>query len=145
MAKNILLPIDLNSEDRDLGTLRAALPQLEPGGTLHVVTVMPDFGLPSVSVQFDRDYVQKLHEDTRENLAKWIAENVPEDIRTKAHIQTGGIYDQILHQADKVGADLIVIGAHRPGLSDYLLGSNAARVVRHAQQSVYVVRRAYAR
>ena len=37
-------------------------------------------------------------------------------------------------------ADLIVIGCHAPGVGDFLLGSNAARVVRHAGCSVYVVR-----
>jgi nucleotide-binding universal stress UspA family protein len=42
--------------------------------------------------------------------------------------------------ADKLGCDAIVMAAHRPELRDYLLGPNAARVVRHANQSVLVVR-----
>ncbi|MDH3475684.1 MAG: universal stress protein [Rhodospirillales bacterium] len=37
-------------------------------------------------------------------------------------------------------ADLIITGSHKPNVSDYLLGSNAARVVRHASCSVFVVR-----
>ncbi|MBS28951.1 MAG: hypothetical protein CL566_08540 [Alphaproteobacteria bacterium] len=37
-------------------------------------------------------------------------------------------------------ADIIVIPAHRPYVGDYLLGSNAARVARHADQSVLIVR-----
>ena len=37
-------------------------------------------------------------------------------------------------------ADLIVVGSHRPVMSDYLLGSNAKTIVRHAQCSVLVVR-----
>jgi nucleotide-binding universal stress UspA family protein len=37
-------------------------------------------------------------------------------------------------------ADLIVVGSHRPAMKDYLLGTNAARVVRHAHCSVLVVR-----
>ncbi|MEO0863555.1 MAG: universal stress protein, partial [Pseudomonadota bacterium] len=36
--------------------------------------------------------------------------------------------------------DAIFVGAHRPELKDYLIGPNAARVARHAQQSVFVVR-----
>ena len=36
--------------------------------------------------------------------------------------------------------DLIVIGAHKPDFKDYLLGPNAARVVRHSHCSVHVVR-----
>ena len=42
--------------------------------------------------------------------------------------------------ANRLGCDLIVVGAHRPELGDYLLGPNAARIVRHADQSVFVVR-----
>jgi nucleotide-binding universal stress UspA family protein len=37
-------------------------------------------------------------------------------------------------------ADLIAVGSHRPVMSDYLLGSNAKTIVRHALCSVLVVR-----
>ena len=37
-------------------------------------------------------------------------------------------------------ADLVVVGSHRPVMSDYLLGSNAKTIVRHALCSVLVVR-----
>ena len=40
----------------------------------------------------------------------------------------------------KAEADLIVVGSHRPAMRDYLLGTNAARVVRHAHCSVLVAR-----
>jgi nucleotide-binding universal stress UspA family protein len=33
-----------------------------------------------------------------------------------------------------------VIGSHRPSMAIYLIGSNAARIVRHAKCSVLVVR-----
>ncbi|MFV2033769.1 MAG: universal stress protein, partial [Halocynthiibacter sp.] len=50
------------------------------------------------------------------------------------------IYKTILTTADAIGCDLIVMASHRPEMQDYLLGPNAARVVRHANQSVFVVR-----
>ena len=37
-------------------------------------------------------------------------------------------------------ADLIVFGSHRPVMRDYLLSTNASRVVRHASCSVLVAR-----
>jgi nucleotide-binding universal stress UspA family protein len=46
----------------------------------------------------------------------------------------------ILETAKEIGADLIVIASHRPGLQDYFLGSTAARVVRHAECAVLVDR-----
>lgn len=46
----------------------------------------------------------------------------------------------IVDYADKYAFDCIVISSHRPGLSDFFLGSTAARVVRHAPCSVHVIR-----
>ena len=46
----------------------------------------------------------------------------------------------ITDYAEKIGADCIIIGSHEPGLMDFLLGSTAARVVRHAQCAVHVLR-----
>ena len=42
--------------------------------------------------------------------------------------------------ARKEGADLIIVGSHKPGLGDYLLGSTSARIVRHAPCTVHVLR-----
>jgi len=46
----------------------------------------------------------------------------------------------ITDYAAEVGADCIIIGSHKPGLRDFLLGSTSARVVRHAPCSVHVLR-----
>ena len=50
------------------------------------------------------------------------------------------IYAEILQVAQDAEADLVVLGSHRPAMKDYLLGTNAARVVRHARCSVLVAR-----
>lgn len=42
--------------------------------------------------------------------------------------------------AKEVGADCILVGAHKPGLRDFFLGSTAARIVRHAHCAVHVLR-----
>ena len=52
----------------------------------------------------------------------------------------GGVYHDVLQEAEKIGADLIVVGSHRPTMATYLIGSNAAAIVRHAKCSVLVVR-----
>jgi nucleotide-binding universal stress UspA family protein len=46
----------------------------------------------------------------------------------------------IIDYATQHGFDCIVIGSHKPGLSDFFLGSTAARVVRHAPCAVHVHR-----
>ncbi|MCP4874198.1 MAG: universal stress protein, partial [Gammaproteobacteria bacterium] len=52
----------------------------------------------------------------------------------------GDIYREILAQAENSAVDLIVIGSHKLQATDFLIGTNASRVVRHAPCSVFVVR-----
>jgi nucleotide-binding universal stress UspA family protein len=42
--------------------------------------------------------------------------------------------------ADELGADLIVMASHVPGLTDYIWPSNGGQVAGHAKASVFVVR-----
>lgn len=55
-------------------------------------------------------------------------------------VQHGNAGPTIVDYADEHGIDCIVLASHKPGLSDYFLGSTAARVVRHAPCSVHVMR-----
>ena len=52
----------------------------------------------------------------------------------------GTVYDQVIRLADEIDANLIVVGGGREDLKDYLLGSNTARIVRHSDRSVMVLR-----
>ncbi|RHZ93980.1 universal stress protein [Cereibacter sphaeroides] len=140
MARTILLPIDLGNPTAPAAALNEALKLLDPEGTLHVVAVLPDYGYAQVSGFFRQGYEQEALKALGKALSSWVAENVPEGVAVHPHVLHGTIYDEILRAAGKLEVDLIVIGAHRPEFSDYLLGPNAARVVRHARQSVYVVR-----
>ena len=55
-------------------------------------------------------------------------------------VRMGSVYAEVLDEAGRIGADLVVVGSHRPSMATYLLGSNAATIVRHARCSVLVVR-----
>lgn len=139
--KSILLPVDLSDAHNWQTALPVALEQARlHGATLHIVSVLPDFGLSSVGGFFQDGYEKAALGKLGEALATWVSDNIPEDVDAKPHVLHGSIYDEILRAADALGVDLIVMCAHRPALRDYLLGPNAARVVRHARQSVYVVR-----
>ena len=61
-------------------------------------------------------------------------------VRSPRVVVYGHAGTSILEYAEEHGCDCIVIASHRPGLGDYLLGSTAARVVRHAACSVHVMR-----
>ena len=141
MYRNILLPVDLS----DTHSWRKALPtaialRATFQAELHVMTVLPDFGLPMVGQFFPEGYEAKAHAHVAAQLEDFVAGQMPEGVTVKRIVATGKIYQQILRVAEEIGADLIVMGSHHPELSDYLLGPNAARVVRHADCSVMVVR-----
>lgn len=140
MPRTILMPIDLSDEASWKKSLAEALDLLKGGGALHVVTVLPDFGLAQVSGFFGKDFERQALHDMGEALTEWVNAHVPADVEVHPHVLHGKIYDEILRAADKLGVDVIVMGSHRPELKDYLLGPNAARVMRHARQSVYIVR-----
>jgi len=59
-------------------------------------------------------------------------------------IREGAASAQILSYAEEIHADLIVMHSHDPDMTDYIMGSVAGRVVRHAHCSVHIVREAKA-
>ncbi len=141
MTKSILLPVDLNHES----SWNLALPQAvalakASGAKLHVLTVIPDYGSSMVGSFFPEGFADNALKETQNALDKLVADHIPKDIDTSTSAVHGTIYKRILAAADGNGCDLIVLGSTRPSMQDYLLGPNAARVVRHAKQSVYVVR-----
>ncbi|TQV81912.1 universal stress protein [Denitrobaculum tricleocarpae] len=141
MFKDILLAVDLNNVESQEKALKAAVQQAESsGGTLHVMTVIPDFGMSMVGSFFPKDYEAKARETITEKLHAYVSEKVPKDLTVQHIVGHGTIYEEILRIAGECKADLIVMSSHRPELKDYLLGPNAARVVRHAKMSVMVVR-----
>ncbi|MCM2561307.1 universal stress protein [Lutimaribacter sp. EGI FJ00015] len=140
MYEKILLPVDLSAEQSWARALPSALQLGGPNIVLHVMTVLPDFGMSMVGSYFDKGFEKKALHDVGEALSDWVNKNVPDEVDVHPHVTHGRIYDQIIAAADKLKVDAIVIGAHTPELADYLLGPNAARVVRHARQSVFVVR-----
>jgi nucleotide-binding universal stress UspA family protein len=141
MYSHILLPVDLSDEHSWQKALPTAIALRDTfQATLHVMTVVPEFGLPMVGQFFPAGYEEKLHEHAAKQLEDFVAERIPDRGNVQLIVAAGKIYQQIQHTAEQVKADLIVMGSHRPELSDYLLGPNAARVVRHAPCSVMVVR-----
>ncbi len=141
MFDNILLAVDLNDTESQEKALQAALQQAKStGATLHIMTAVPDFGLSMVGSFFPKDYEAQAIQAVKDKLHAYVAEKVPEGIAVQHIVGHGPIYDEILRCADECNADLIIMASHRPELKDYLLGPNAARVVRHAKMSVMVVR-----
>jgi len=141
MYKSILVPVDLGEDTSWAKSLPTAIALARTfDAELHIVSVVPDFGRSIVGSYFPSGYEHDALEKGGELLKDFINTHCPSDLAAKGHIAHGTIYEEINKAADKLECDLIVLASHRPELKDYLLGPNAARVVRHANQSVMIVR-----
>lgn len=55
-------------------------------------------------------------------------------------VEMGSPRDKVLSEAEKIGADLIVVGSRRSNIATHLLGSNASAIVSNAPISILIVR-----
>lgn len=141
MYKEILLAIDLEDESSWRKALPVAVELCRASGArLHAVTVVPELGPSIVSGYFPEDYEARMIADAGERLNKLLEAELPEGIQVRPIVAQGTVYKIVIDTAEGIDADLIVMASHRPESSDYLLGPNAARVVRHSSKSVLVVR-----
>lgn len=99
---------------------------------IHVFEAPPS----SVSAYLGENAVREGFERARRLLVEKTAHI--EGISVK--IVRGHTYRTLIDYADEHAIDCIVIGSHKPDFSDFLLGSTAARVVRHAPCAVHVFR-----
>ena len=141
MFKNILLPIDLNHLASQRKAVETAIRYAQAfDGQLHVLTIVPGFGLPVVAEHFPKDFEEKALASAKKALHDFVRQAFPKEVAVHEILGQGTIYDEILNAAAELDVDLIILASHRPEMQDYLIGSNASRVIRHAACSVLVVR-----
>lgn len=140
MLKSVLVAIDLEHGDHNHRVLRAAKDIAHANGAdVHLLNVVA--AAPAIVSQFlHENYEQLASGQAKKELADLAAGLDLKKGKVSCLIRFGIVYEEILAAAELVKADLIVTGSHRPEVSDYLLGSNAARVVSHADCSVLVIR-----
>ncbi len=136
MYNSILVPIELSHKHSGINAIQIAKKLIKDGGKIILLSVMADIPA-SVEVVMPKDLLIKSKKQMLAELTK-IAKD--EGIGSNVELRSGHASSEILEAAESHKADLIIIASHRPGLADYLLGSTAARVVRHAQCPVLVDR-----
>jgi len=141
MYKDILVCIDLNDPGRSEQTLKTAVGFCQPDLTmLHVITVVPDLALGYVGHLLPEDFEDKALTSAREQLHAFTGRIVPSEQPVQHVVSHGVVYREIIDYAEKLAADLIVIGSHGAEHAHQELGPNVARVVRNAKATVLVVR-----
>lgn len=140
MFKNVLLAVDLTEPTSWARSLPVALEVCRAASArLHVVTVASEVNMQVASF-FPEDANHRLLTQAAADLHAWIGKHVPAGVEVHQIVAQGSVHREIIAAAEKAGADLIVMASHKPTITDYVLGANAAHVVRHAACSVMVVR-----
>lgn len=139
MYKKILVPIDISHES----SWRKAIPVAVElattfGAQLFLMTVVRD--LDASLVSYYPPACQWLHDNATEKLESVAKQWIPETLKLTRIVSDGSISRGITRTAEEHEIDLIVMASHHPEMKDYLIGPNAATVVRHANCSVLIVR-----
>ncbi|NNE63728.1 MAG: universal stress protein [Gammaproteobacteria bacterium] len=136
MFKTILVPIDIGNADNSNHIIDIAATNGVDDARIILLNVVED--IPKwVAVEMPDGFQEKSYNESKKQLEAIANASA---VKPEADVRIGHPYQTILDTVKEVNADLIVIASHQPGLQDYLLGSTAAKVVRHAKCSVLVVR-----
>ncbi len=134
MYKHILVPMALDHGIGDL-TIKIARTLLDEGGKITALHVH-EAPNNTVGLYVDQDVVDSAFTRAQTQMKDRIAAmDGVEAMTVQGHSGR-----TIVDTATKLAVDCIVLGSHKPGLIDYLLGSTAARVVQHAPCAVHVAR-----
>jgi universal stress protein G len=143
MYKHILVPVDLSDPELAKPALATAVMMVtQSGGSVRLINIMPL--TPVMLAEYvPADFEAQQRKSAEEALAIVATETGLNPARVSSVVRQGGIYQEILEEANAMKADLIVMTSHRPqrpAVRTYFLGSNAGHVVRYAKCSVLVVR-----
>ncbi len=136
MYKTMLIPIDMAHPEKGKPMIEVARQIGDKDARILLVNVIEDIQA-FVASQLPLGLLDKTKDLAAEEL-KAIANAA--GIKPDYQVRSGKASNAILDVAKEQNVDIILIGSHKPGLQDYLLGSTAARVVRQAECSVLVAR-----
>lgn len=135
MYNNILVPVSFEADRNAQGAMDIAEVLRAEGGTITCLHVMEQ--LPNYATEFlPKGHLDAAKAEVLEGLKSLVA-NVP---NASTMVVDGHSSRTILNHADNNEVDLIIVASHQPEMQDYLLGSTAAKVVRHAKCAVHVLR-----
>jgi nucleotide-binding universal stress UspA family protein len=141
MKPKILVPFDFSDTAERALAWAAELQRTSGAPRLHLVHAIPAHPAGTgevalVSLLPDADEIATLERNMIEQARRREAAATAE-----VSIRATTVGEIILEEAEKIGADLIVMGSHgRTGVKRLLLGSVAEHVLRHANCPVVTVR-----
>ena len=112
MFKKILVPIDVDYPETAAAVYqKAATIAKLSGAEIRLISVMPGFGMPIVASYISDEVRKEATDRFKESLENFIKNNCDESVSSR--ITTGKNWEEIIKDADKWEADLIVV-YHNP-------------------------------
>jgi nucleotide-binding universal stress UspA family protein len=145
--KKILVPVDFSEQSRKAMEYALSFARQFNAEVLllHVIEIAPlaapAWPVSPVPMMHDVTTQASLRESAAKQLAGWRQE-ISSEARVKASVREGvSAHAEIVTAANEGNFDLVILGTQgRTGLTHFLIGSTAERVVRHAPCPVLVVR-----
>lgn len=139
--KNILVAVDF-SEHSEYALEKALAIANDTDSVVSVVHVVDNLPLVDSaydsSLAFSVDITDELVAASKNKLAELA--NKYQMAAAQLSVEVGAVRNEIVDRAEKIGAELIVIGSHGWRGLDLLLGSIADGVLHHAHCDVLVVK-----
>jgi len=139
---NVLIAVDLSNSTLLVIEKAKALANLGSNKLwlLHVASPNPDFVGYEAGPQTVRDAVAEEYHEEHRKLQEWAKTLRSAPYDCIALLVPGPVAETVLAEAEKLSADLIVVGSHGRGrVSQLILGSTSEAVIRHATVPILVV------
>jgi nucleotide-binding universal stress UspA family protein len=141
--KKILVPCDFS--EPAIQAFRFAVDiARQSRGEIHLLHVieLPALYNESVIMSFEQSYMDDMKKKAEKNFTRMI-EKWAEGVKVKMIYEYGGLLSTVREEADKIKADLLVVGTHgATGLVEYTVGSNTEKMVRTLKIPVIAVKKA---
>ena len=138
--KKILVAHD-GSKVSDKALKKAVELSVVLGSSLTVLSVIPELYLTELPDPERQRIMEALTDETKAAMEKIRSSLSGKSVDAKTIIRQGHAAEKILETAQKMKADLIVVGSHgRHGARKFLIGSVSSRVVDHSSCPVLVVK-----
>ena len=136
----ILIAVDFYDIETTDGLILHALKIADTSADELIILNIVDVESNAALVEKFSDAQQTYFSVSEKHLKEKAKMLIPSGQKATTLVKSGRSYVEIVETAAQMKADMIIIGAHKPSMKDYLLGMTAARVVRHAHCSVTVIR-----
>lgn len=143
--KKIIVPCDFSEQATN--AFRVAIDiAAQSRGEVHLIhiielPILHDTVLMPV-LSFEEALLKELEAKAELNFKKLITKYNKENQKIITKVQFGAISKKITDYADKVNADIVVMGTHgASGVREFIIGSNAEKIVRNSSVPVLTIKK----